>query len=165
MEITLHKAAEGVRALLDKIDAETGELPLGFEQARAIVATKALAVTAYILESERQAEAIEEYVKDLSTRLNAQRKKLEWLRGYLASHMAACGIDEIKDERGIFKATLQRARDEAVEVFDEKQIPADFMLEVPATVKPDKVAMKKAFKEGIEIPGAKLVRRDRLTIK
>lgn len=163
--ITLHKAADDVRELLDQVDSETGEFPEGFEQARAIVATKATAVAAYLIESERQADAADEYVKELQTRVRQSRKRSEWLRGYLQTHMAACGILEIKDERGIFKATLSPGRDEAVEIFDEAQIPADYMVEVPATSKPDKALMRKAMKDGFDVPGAKLVKRDRLTIK
>jgi hypothetical protein len=165
MQITLHKAADDVRQLLDQIDPETGELPEGFEQARAIVATKATAVAAYLIESEKQAEAAEQYVKELSGRVKSAKKRADWLRGYLQSHMTACGITEIKDERGIFKATLSVGRDEAVEIFDTAQIPRDYFVEVPATFAPDKLLMKKAMKDGYEIPGAKLVKRDRLTIK
>lgn len=165
MQITLHAAADDVRHLLDQIDPETGELPEGFEQARAIVATKATAVAAYLIESEKQAEAADEYVKELQQRVKSARRRSEWLRGYLQSHMAACGVLEIADQRGIFKATLSPGRDEAVEVWDEKQIPQDYLVEVPASYKPDKALMKKAMKDGFEIPGAKLVKRDRLTIK
>lgn len=165
MEITLHKAADDVRQLLDQIDPETGELPEGFEQARAVVATKATAVAAYLIEAEKQADAADEYVKELSGRVKSARKRSDWLRGYLQSHMTACGITEIKDERGIFKATLAVGRDEAVEIFDESQVPFNYMVEVPATQKPDKALMKKAMKEGFDIPGAKLVKRDRLTVK
>lgn len=165
MNITLHSAAEQVRALLDQIDIETGELPEGFEQARAIVATKATAVAAYLLEDEKQADMVEAYAKDLMARVETARRRAEYLREYLRSHMLACGITEIKDERGLFKATLAIGRDEAVEVFDESQVPSDYLVEVPATFKPDKTLMKKALKDGCEIPGAKLVKRDRLTIR
>jgi Siphovirus Gp157 len=165
MQITLHKAADDVRALLDQIDPETGEMPEGFDQARAIVATKATAVAAYLIESEKQANAVDEYVKELQGRAKTARKRLEWLREYLRSHMAACGILELKDERGIFKATLHPERDEAIEIFDEAQIPFNYMVEIPATSKPDKALMKRAMHDGFEIPGAKLVKRDRLTIK
>lgn len=165
MQITLHKAADDVRALLDQIDPETGEMPEGFDQARSIVATKATAVAAYLIEAEKQADAADEYVKELAQRISSARKRSEWLRGYLHSHMAACGVLEIKDERGIFKATLQVGRDEAVEIFDEAQVPFQYMVEVPATQKPDKKLMAKAMKDGYEIPGAKLVKRDRLTIR
>ena len=51
MNISLYKAADDVRKLFDQMDAETGELPEGFEPAREIVIRKSAAVAAYILES------------------------------------------------------------------------------------------------------------------
>lgn len=165
MNITLHAAADNVRHLLDQIDPETGELPEEFKQARAIVATKATAVIAYLLEDERQADMVESYVKDLMARVKTSRRRSEWLRQYLTSHMAAAGIQQIKDERGIFTAKLEVGRDEAVEVFDVALIPQDYMREIPAKSEPDKALMKKAMKDGFDVPGAKIVKRDRLTIK
>lgn len=165
MDITLYQAAADVRHLLDQIDPETGEIPEGYEQARAIVATKATAVAAYMLESEKQAGMLEDYAKELLDRVKTQRKRIDWLKGYLQSHMTACGITEIKDERGIFKATLAVGRDEAIEVFDAAQVPADYLREVPAKFEPDKALIKKAIKDGFEVPGAKLIKRDRLTVK
>jgi hypothetical protein len=165
MDITLYQAAAHVRELLDQIDPETGELPEGFEQARAIVATKAVAVAAYMLESEKQASMVEEAGKELIDRAKTQRKRIEWLRDYLKSHMTACGITEIADERGLFKAMLAVGRDEAIEVFDAAQVPQDYQREIPAKYEPDKALIKRAIKDGFEVPGAKLVKRDRLTIK
>lgn len=165
MNITLHAATEQVRELLDRIDPETGELPEGFEQARAIVATKSVAVAAYMLESERQADMVEGYAKDLLDRVRAARKRADWLRQYLSSHMAACGITEIKDERGLFKATLAVGRDESVEVFDVGQVPQDYLREIPAKHEPDKALIKRAIKDGFEVPGAKLVKKDRLAVR
>lgn len=165
MNITLHAATEQVRELLDQIDPETGELPEGFEQARAIVATKATAVAAYMLETERQAGMLKSYAKEVTERAKTAERRIEWLKGYLLSHMAACGITEIKDERGIFTAKRYPERDEAVEVFDVEQIPADYLREIPATHEPDKALIKRAIGDGFEVPGAKLVKRDRLTIK
>lgn len=164
MQITLHAATEQVRELLDQIDPETGELPEGLEQARAIVATKAQAVTAYMLENDKQADMVESYAKDLLARVKAARSRTKWLHSYLQSHMAAIGITEIKDERGLFKATLALGRDEAIEVFDAAQVPMNYLREIPAKHEPDKTLIKKAIKDGFDVPGAKLVRRDRLTI-
>ena len=165
MNITLHKAADDLREILDQIDPETGELSEDFEQARAIVATKAVAVTAYLLENEKQADMVEEYAKDLLLRVKAQRKRSEWLRGYLASHMAACGITRIADERGLFSASLSIGRDESVDVFDQAQLPADLLRVIPVKYEPDKALIKKAIKSGVDVPGARLVLRDRLSIK
>lgn len=165
MNITLHQATEQVRELLDQIDPETGELPEGYEDARAIVMHKAVAVTAYLLEQDRGIASAKEYVKEMSAKVKAAEKRQDWLRRYLQEHMASLGITEIADERGLFKASLAVGRDEAVEVFDEKQLPADYLREIPAKFEADKTLIKKAIKDGFEVPGARLVKRDRLTIK
>jgi hypothetical protein len=165
MQITLHQAAEGLRDLLDQIDPESGELPEGFEQARSVVATKATAVTAYVLESEKHADMIEQYAKELLDRVKRQRARSAWLRQYLASHMASVGITKISDERGIFTATLSPGRDESVDVFDAAQVPKDYLREIPAKFEPDKALIKKAIKDGFDVPGARVVAKDRLKIK
>lgn len=165
MRITLHEAAEEVRQLLDQINEDTGELPEGFEQARELVTQKAVAVTAYIIEADRTIESVESYIKELTAKVKTAKKRQDWLRRYLQEHMAAAGITEIKDERGIFKATLAKDRDEAVEIFDEAQLPSDYLREIPAKHEPDKTLIKKAFKDGFDVPGARLVKRDRLTIR
>lgn len=165
MNITLHQATEQVRDLLDQIDPETGELPEGFQQAREVVTSKAIAVTAYILEAQRQVASVKGYAKELAEKIKTAEKRNEWLTRYLREHMAAAGITEIKDDRGVFTATLAKDRDEAIEVFDQSQLPGDYLREIPATHEPDKALIKKAIKDGFEVPGAKLVKRDRLTIK
>lgn len=165
MNITLHKATEAVRDLLDQIDPETGEMPDGFEEARTIVQNKAVAVTAYIVEAGKSIESAKDYVKELQAKIKTAEKRQAWLEKYLQDHMAAIGITSIEDERGIFKATLQPGRDEAIEIFDEAQLPALYMREIPAKQEPDKTLIKKAIKDGHDVPGAKLIKRDRLTIK
>lgn len=165
MDVTLYRAAEALRGLLDQLDETTGELPEGFEQARAIVATKATAVAAYVIETEKQADYLDAHAKEVSDRSKAAKKRASWLRQYLMSHMSACGITKISDERGIFSATLDVGRDKAVEVFDEAQLPADYMREIPARQEADKSLIKKAISDGFDVPGARIVARDRLTIK
>lgn len=165
MQVTLYSAAETVRELLEQIDPETGELPEGFEQARAIVATKAQAVAAFILANSAEADMVEQHAKALLDRVKTARRRSDWLREYLRSHMAACGITEIKSDDGTFKATLQLGRDESVDVFDARQLPMDYMREVPAKLEPDKTLIKKALKDGFDVPGAKIVSKDRLTLK
>jgi hypothetical protein len=165
MDISLYSAAEALRGLLDQIDESTGEMPEGFEDARAIVATKATAVAAYVIETEKQAEYLKAHAKEVTDRARSAEKRAAWLRQYLATHMAACGITKISDERGIFSATLDVGRDKSVEVFDVAQIPSDYMREIPAKYEADKALIKKAIADGFEVPGARVVARDRLTIK
>ena len=53
--LSLYNAAETVRHLLEQIDPETGELPPEYEQARALVATKAQACAAFVLANDAEA--------------------------------------------------------------------------------------------------------------
>jgi hypothetical protein len=165
MKIALYEAAATVRELLEQVDPETGELPEGFEQARAIVATKAQAVAAFILENDAQAGMVEAHAKALLDRVKTARKRSDWLKQYLQSHMAAAGVLSIKSDDGTFSAVLSPGRDESVEVFDAAQLPQDYMREVPAKLEPDKVLIKAALKDNFDVPGARLVKKDRLTIK
>jgi len=165
MKITLYQAADSVRDLLDQMDETTGELPEGFEQARALVATKAQACAAFVLDNEAQADMVEQHAKNLMERVKTARRRSQWLRQYLSSHMAACGLMSIKSDDGTFFAKLEIGRDESVDVFDSAQLPADYMREIPAKHEPDKTLIKKAIKEGFEVPGAKLTAKDRLTLK
>ena len=165
MNITLHQATEEVRAMLEQIDPDTGELPVGFEHAREVVATKSLAVAAWILETDRQAGYLKGYAQELIHRADAAKRRSEWLRTYLREHMAAAGITKIKDDRGLIDASLSVGRDKSVEIFDAAQLPADYMREIPAKFEPDKTLIRKAIDDGFEVPGARVVSRDRLTIR
>jgi hypothetical protein len=122
-------------------------------------------VAAFILENNAQADMVEAHAKALMDRVKAARKRSDWLKGYLASHMAACGIQSIKSEDGTFCAKLEVGRDESVEIYDPQSIPEDYMREIPAKTEPDKVLIKKAIKDKFTVPGARLVAKDRLTIK
>jgi hypothetical protein len=164
-DITLYRAANEVRELLEQIDPETGELPEGFTEARDLVASKAQAVAAFILQNDAQAMMVEAHAKALLDRVKAAKKRSDWLREYLRTHMAACGIREIASDDGTFKASLAIGRDESVEVFDAAQLPKDYLREIPAKTEPDKVLIKQALKDKFDVPGARLVAKDRLTLK
>jgi Siphovirus Gp157 len=165
MNITLYKAADAVRELLDQIDPETGEMPEGFEQARELVARKSQAVAAFILDNDAQADMVEQHAKNLLDRAKTARRRSAWLRQYLAANMAATGVISIKSDDGTFSAKLEAGRDESVDVFEQGLLPQDYMREIPAKYEPDKTLIKKALKDGFDVPGARLVAKDRLTIK
>jgi hypothetical protein len=165
MQITLHAATEVVRELLDQIDPETGELPSEYEHARSIVATKSVAVAAYIMETERQSAYLKAYAKELAERAKTAERRADWLRTYLREHMAVAGITKITDERGLFSATLAVGRDKSIDVFDAAQLPADYLREIPAKYEPDKILIGKAIDSGFQVPGARRIEKDRLTIR
>jgi len=164
MQIKLYEAAQQVRELLEQIDPETGEMPEGFEQARALVATKAQAVAAWVLENNLQADYVEAHAKALMERVKTARRRSDWLKEYLRSHMDACGILSIKSDDGTFSVKLEKERDESVEIDEDAEFPPELCNEPkPPTVSKTKV--KAAILAGQAVAGARIVRRDRLTIK
>lgn len=164
MKVTLYQAAETVRELLEQIDPETGELPPEFETAHKLVETKAQAVAAWVLSNEAEAMFVEEHAKAMLEKVKSARKRSNFIRQYLADHMKLAGITEIKSDDGTFKAKLEIERDESVEIFDEAQLEGGY-LKSKTTFTPDKTLISKAIKVGIEVPGARLIKKDRLTLK
>lgn len=165
MKITLSQAVGNLEEALDSIDPETGEIGEGFQAAHELVASKSEAVAAYLLNSEHYAEMLETRAAELAKQAKSIKKRADWLKGYLLDNMARAGITEIAASDGSFKVKRYPERDESVEVFDAKQVPMDYMREVPAKHEPDKTLIKRAAKDGFDIPGARLVKRDRLTIQ
>lgn len=164
MNITLYKAAEELRETLENIDPETGELPEGFENAQALVQRKAMSVAAYILDTDAQADMVEAHAKSLMERVKTARKRSTWLRQYLRTNMQETGITRVQSDDGTFTLMLERERDESVDVFDEGQLPAE-LVKTEVKTSPDKVAIKKLLKDGKDVPGARIVKKDRLTIR
>lgn len=165
MNITLYKAAEELQDILNSLDPETGEIPESLDDARALVAQKAVNVVAYLKDTDSKADYLMAAAKELQDRAKKQKKRNEWLRQYLAFHMRQTGITHIKDESGMFEAKLEIERDQSVDVFDTEQVPDEYMRTIPETQEPNKTLIASDLKLGIDVPGARIVKKDRLTIK
>lgn len=100
-------------------------------------------------------------------RLKALKEKrtgaAKLLREKVMEFFLAHGIEKVMAPR--FTLAL-RLNPEAVDVFDERQIPQQFMTvpKVPDPV-PNKTAIKAAIKAGQDVPGAKLTRSVRLDVQ
>lgn len=165
MNLTLYELASQLSQTLDQV-SDDGELPEGFESIRALVEQKGAAVAAYIAQREWEAQAMKDRLAEVKKRIDAQEKRCAWLRSYLLENMRTAGMTEIKSGDTLLTIKRYPERDEAVEIWDERQIPAEFMVQPePPPAKPSKVAIKSAIKAGQEVPGAKLVKRDRLEIR
>ena len=103
--------------------------------------------------------------KELADQRKRAEKRLQWLRQYLAENMAATGITRIQGEDGTFGAKLEIDRDALVDVFEPELLPTDYMREIPAKQEPDKALIAKAIGDGFDVPGARIVRKNRLTLK
>jgi hypothetical protein len=167
--ISLYTLSAQVEQMLESetaFDPETGEMSADLVTALEAVRDKGVAVAAYTLNLEALVKAMEDHEKQISARRIRLANKSAKLREYLAQNMKRTGVSEITAVDGSFHAKLYAERDASVEIFDERQIPANFMsTPKPPEPKPDKRAISAAIKAGAEVPGAKIVKRDRLVIE
>lgn len=129
------------------------------------VEEKARAVSAMILNLEMESAMVKEAGERITRRAKALQARADWLHDYLLINMQRTGITEIKAIDGTFKAKLYPQRDSSVEIVEQGMIPQDYMREIPARFEPDKSLIKKAISDGYDVPGAKIVRKDRLEVR
>jgi len=129
------------------------------------VEEKVRAVSAVILNLQAEADMVKGTADRIAKRAKALQSRADALHDYLLINMQRTGITEIKALDGTFKAKLYRERDASVVIDSENLIPADYMREIPARCEPDKVLIKKAINDGYGVPGAHIVKKDRLEIK
>jgi hypothetical protein len=107
-----------------------------------------------------EADQIDAEIKRLKAMKESRDKKVTWLTESLKKAMLVSGIEKI--ESPLFKISLRRS--EAVEVEIPEALPVDWQVK-KVTITADKVAIKKAIKEGYSITGARLVENFNLQIK
>ncbi|RPD83091.1 siphovirus Gp157 family protein [Neisseria weixii] len=162
MNITLYQCAEDVRAVLDHhFDSET-EAADTLEAVIGQFEVKAQSVAAYFLNLEATEQALDEHIKAMTEKKKALQNRAAKLKDYLSRNMLSAKIKEISADDGTFKASFRKST--AVDIFDEAQLPEEFMRE-KISYTPDKTAIKKAIESGREVAGAKLETRQNLQIK
>jgi len=107
-----------------------------------------------------EADQIDAEIKRLKAMKESRDKKVTWLTESLKKAMLVSGIEKI--ESPLFKISLRRS--EAVEVEIPEALPVDWQVK-KVTITADKVAIKKAIKEGYSITGARLIENFSLSIK
>lgn len=106
---------------------------------------------------------IDAEIKRLQELKKARQAKAEALRKYVLDNMLACNIQSI--DAPLFSIKIAR-NPASVDIFDERQIPADYLSSPPPPApKPDKALIKKAISDGFEVPGAKLSQGLRLAVR
>lgn len=108
----------------------------------------------------RSTEAIDNEIKRLSEMKKHRMNAAERLKNYIKFTMEKNGIEKI--ETDLFKLSFLKS--ETIDVVDESTVPEEFI--VTKIIKSvDKIAIKKALKEGIEIPGVAITLHQNLQIK
>ena len=161
--ITLFDAAQAVREAVNQIDQETGEVVESYAESRELFQNKAIACVAYAKEEAATLASAKAMIKDMLAKVEAREQRLERFEAYLADCMKATGITEVKHELGLFGAKLYLERDESVEIDADAEFPPELCND-PRPPTPSRTKIKAAIKRGEAIAGARIVRRDRLSI-
>jgi hypothetical protein len=122
--------------------------------------TKGINYAKVIANYQSESDQIDAEIKRLKAMKESRDKKVTWLTESLKKAMLVSGIEKI--ESPLFKISLRRS--EAVEVEIPEALPVDWQVK-KVTITADKVAIKKAIKEGYSITGARLVENFSLQIK
>ncbi len=104
--------------------------------------------------------AYKEEENRLKTKRQAAENKLEWLKTYLKDCMKLIGKN--KYEAGVFKLSIQK-NPVSVNITNKKILPEDYLIPQPPKV--NNTTLKKALKDGIEVPGAELKQTEGLRIR
>jgi len=143
---------------------ETEELTPELEQELLInqeqLQSKGINYAKVIANYQSESDQIDAEIKRLKAMKESRDKKVTWLTESLKKAMIVSGIEKI--ESPLFKISLRRS--EAVEVEIPEALPVDWQVK-KVTITADKVAIKKAIKEGYSITGARLVENFNLSIK
>lgn len=109
------------------------------------------------------ADAIKQAEQAMADRRKKIESKIEKIEDYLLENLIRCGIKKIDSP---FFSISVRNNAESVIIDEEKLIPAEFLAypDIPPP-RPDKAKIKEAIKNGQEIAGAHLERKQSLQIK
>jgi len=112
---------------------------------------------------ESASDQITDAIAAMKKRSDSMRKRADRMREFLLAGMSHAGIKEITCP---FFTIRSRQNPESVDVYEEALIPREFYTD-PKPPEPtvDKNLIKKAIKDGYEVPGVKLVKKARLEIK
>ena len=167
MSITLYQA-EALAALQNFVDDETGEVNIElYEQAQFTLAEKQRGCVAYYLNECAEVELMKAHATKILDRASKKSENAAKVKQYLYDSMKRTWTSEIKANDGTFSAKLYIERDESVEI----DIGAEFPLELcnppkpPPPLTPSKKLIKQAIENGEPIKGARIVKKDRLTIR
>ena len=117
-------------------------------------------ITYVIKNLEGNNAAIDAEIERLQALKKRNSSNIEKIKSNILWFMQQNNVDSIKSDL----ATYSIRKSESTDIENIEQIPQEF-LTVKQTFVPDKTAIKKAIKEGREVPGAKVVVNYNLQIK
>lgn len=158
----LYEIAPALRFALDDIvvDEETGEI-LSSDALHAVeaqAAEKIEATALYLRELDAEAKAAKEEADRMLARVKSMQKRSDYLKAMLLDALHATG--KVKTGR----VTVSIRTTKAVEIAEGANLPEAYTT-VKTTVSPNKVAIKQALLDGVEVPGCSLEARESVSIR
>jgi len=158
----LYEIAPALRFALDDIvvDEETGEI-LSADALHAVEAEasdKIEATALYLRELDAEAKAAKEEADRMLARVKSMQKRSDYLKSMLLDALHATG--KVKTGR----VTVSIRTTKAVEIAEGADLPEAYTT-VKTTVSPNKVAIKQALLDGVEVPGCHLEARESVSIR
>lgn len=165
--VTLFQVAAEYRAMAERLtDLEIDEATLldTLEGESGALVEKGQNVAFVVRNLEASADAIKAAEAAMAARRKAIENRAARLRAYLLDGMRVAGIQKIDSP---YFAISIRKNPPSVDVFDADQVPADYMKEPPPPPPPapDKNLIARALKDGMDVPGCRLVQGERVEIK
>ncbi len=146
----LYELTEQYRELAN-LDMDADTLADTLEGIEGEIQIKAENLMSVISNMKSDTDSIDAEIKRLQTRKKTIANRQDWLREYLRSNMEASGIDKITCP--LFTITLRKPT-QAVSVDDIDALPDEYIKTVRSA---DKVAIKRALKSDVDVPGCSLV--------
>ena len=158
----LYEIAPALRFALDdiEVDPETGEI-LNADALHAVeaqAAEKVEATALYLRELDAEAKAAKEEADRMLARVKSMQKRSDYLKAMLLDALHATG--KVKTGR----VTVSIRTTQAVEIEEGANLPEAYTT-VKTTVSPNKVAIKQALLDGVEVPGCSLEARESVSIR
>jgi hypothetical protein len=124
---------------------------------------KATNVAAFVRNVEIEAEGLAQRAKDLQARAKRAKTLADGMKAYLARELLRCDVKEVKHDG--LRVCLAK-NPPAVEIVDAAKVPEDFM-RTPAAPppEPDRDAISKALKAGLDVEGCRLLQSYRVKIE
>ncbi len=158
----LYEISDAIRQALDHIelDEETGEI-LSADALHAVEAEaseKIEATALYLRELDAEAKAAKEEADRMLARVKSMQKRSDYLKAMLLDALHATG--KVKTGR----VTVSIRTTKAVEIAEGADLPEAYTT-VKTTVSPNKVAIKQALLDGVEVPGCHIEERESVQIR
>lgn len=158
----LYQISDAIRQALDHIelDEETGEI-LSADELHAVeaeAAEKIEATALYLRELDAEAKAAKEEADRMLARVKSMQKRSDYLKAMLIEALHVTG--KVKTAR----VTVSIRTTQAVAVDEGANLPEAYTT-AKTTVSPNKVAIKQALLDGVEVPGCHLEARESVSIR